>query len=269
MLSKTSLLVIINGLGLYIIYSNFYSTTHNLSDTQDSIVQDTTPIVRVSSHPTKTLPVRAISYESFNSTQTSVPSEKIDSIPSNSLEELHLKEFSEYLNGERASEHTILAFYTDSRWYEFYEREGYRPDDIEQLINFRSQYLADISQSRKEYYYYRWANAPHEVLSNMIAEVVIANLGNGENRAVILSNSIFEVSRSYGVSTSLAERIVKEHLLDAISYIESSSALSSIEPQIEVVDFDSDFKDYLKHQVGYTQNTIVINTTPGISSSSR
>ncbi|WP_210467341.1 hypothetical protein [Vibrio crassostreae] len=267
MLSKTSLLVIINGLGLYIIYSNFYSTTHNFSDTHDSIVQDTTPIVRESSHQTKTLPVRAI--ESFNSTQTSVPNEKIDSIPPNSLEELHLKEFSEYLNGERASEHTILAFYTDSRWSEFYEREGYRPEDIEQLINFRSQYLADISQSRKEYYYYRWANAPHEVLSNMIAEIVIANLGNGENRAAILSNSILEVSNSYGVSTSLAKRIVKGHLLDAISYIESSSALSSIEPQIEVVDFDSDFKNYLKHQAGYTQNTIVINTMPGINSSSR
>ncbi len=82
---------------------------------------------------------------------------------SESLANLHLKDFSEYLSGSRASEHTTLAFYTDERWCTFYEQLGYLPEDIEQLIVFRDQYLADISQNGKEYYWSRWSDARNQI----------------------------------------------------------------------------------------------------------
>lgn len=180
-----------------------------------------------------------------------------DLLMSESLANLHLKDFSEYLSGSRASEHTTLAFYTDERWYTFYEQLGYLPEDIEQLIVFRAQYLADISQNGKEYYWSRWSDAPHRALADTLAYELIQYLGSGESIENSLNNCISKVASMNGISRSLVERIGKTYLLNSIGSIEIASAI--IEDKTDAFEFDSKFIAYLVEQAGYTKSVSAID----------
>ena len=267
MIARISLLTVACGLGAYLASSYFGLSTDRSSDGKLSINQATTALVtktETQSVPKEPKTSLAFDHSSIEAPQV-VETQRIadaELVMDDALDSLHLKEFTEYLRGERASENTTLAFYTDSRWSEFYDRVGYSSEDIHQLIAFRAQYLADTSQSGKEYYWYRWSYATHRALADSLAYKIIPYLGNGENNESILSNSISDIASEYGITVSLVERVAKTYLLNSIGTIESTSSIfnSSFEPKVDVIKFDSDFVEYLKEQAGY-QKTINIDET--------
>lgn len=215
--------------------------------------QVTSPSVTKSGPKTK--PVQSMSnLNARNSTETSLALESnpiidAEKVMSDSLTNLHLEQFSEYLSGELANEHTTLAFYTDRRWQSFYVHVGYQSDDINQLIHFRGQYLADSSQSGKEYYYHRWSDAPHRVLADVVAEDLLTYMRIGDDWELALSSSISDVARQYGVSRSLVENIARAHLLNSIGRIETSRAL--LDPKAPVIQYDTDFINFLNAQAKF------------------
>lgn len=257
MIARISLLTVACCLGAYFASSYFGLSTDRSSDGKLLIYQATTALVTKTE--TQSVPKELQTFLAFDNSTIDTPQVETQIIADaelemdDSLDSLHLKEFTEYLRGERASEYTTLAFYTDSRWSEFYDRVGYPSEDIHQLIAFRSQYLADTSQSGKEYYWYRWLDAPHRALADSLAYKIIQYLGNGENNESILSNSISDIASEYGITVSLVERVAKSYLLNSIGTIESTSSIfnSSFDPKVDVIKFDSDFVEYLKEQAGY------------------
>ncbi|MCG9576032.1 hypothetical protein L1D14_07245 [Vibrio tubiashii] len=265
MITRMSLLAVACCLGAYFLSTSFYFSTDKPSDRKPVIGLETQNLAVESETDRKSLKptFNRTVYNSDLEVRQAVASKHVlytELEMDESLARLHLKEFTEYLRGERASEHTTLAFYTDSRWYEFYERIGYPAEDIHQLIAFRSQFLADISQSGKKYYYHRWSDAPHRSVAETLAYQIVPYLGNGENWELALSNSISDVASEYGITTQIVERVAKEYLLNAIGTIEASALFSSpTDPKVDVIKFDSDFVEYLKEQAGYTKNTIVID----------
>ncbi len=273
-LTAISLLTVACGFGAYFASSYFDFPADRTPDRKLSINQATTALVikpETHSEPQEPKPFLALDNSSIEAPQV-VENQTIadaELVMDDSLSSLHLKEFTEYLRGERASEHTILAFYTDSRWSEFYDRVGYRSEDIHQLIAFRNQYLADTSQSGKEYYWSRWSDAPHRALADTLAYELIPYLGSGESNESTLSSSISDIANEYGITVSLVERVAKTYLLNSIGTIEMTSSLfnSSFDPKVEVIKFDSDFVEYLEEQAGY-QKTIIIdeNRLRGMSS---
>ncbi len=272
--ARISLLIVACGLGVYFASSYFDLPADRTPDRKLSTNQATTALVIEPENQSK--PKEPQSFLVFDNSSIETPQvvetqtiADAELVMDDSLSSLHLKEFTEYLRGERASEHTILAFYTDSRWSEFYERIGYSSEDIHQLIAFRSQYLADISQSGEKYYYHRWSDAPHRTLSDTVADELLSYLGNGEDQALTLSSTLSSVASEYGITTSLVERVARTYLLGSIDNMELTSELfnSSFDPEIDVIKFDSDFVEYLKEQAGY-QKTINIddNRLRGMSS---
>lgn len=258
MIARIILLTVACSLGAYFASYYFDFPADRTSDRKLSINQSTTALVIKAE--TQSEPKEPQSFLAFDNSSIEVPQvvetqiiADAELVMDDSLDSLHLKEFTEYLGGERASENTTLAFYTDSRWSEFYDRVGYPSEDIHQLIAFRNQYLADTSQSGKEYYWYRWSDAPHRALADSLAYKIIPYLGNGENNESILSNSISDIASEYGITVSLVERIAKTYLLSSIGTIESSSSIfnSSLDPKVDVIKFDSDFVEYLREQAGY------------------
>ena len=267
LIARIGLLTTACSLGVYFASSYFNSPADRTLDSKPSINQSTTALVtkpETHSEPQEPKPFLTLDNSSIEAPQV-VENQTIadaELIMDDSLSSLHLKEFTEYLRGERASEHTKLAFYTDSRWSEFYQRVGYQPEDIEQLIEFRKQYLADISQTGKEYYWNRWSNAPHRALADTLAYELLPYLGNGESNELTIGSSISDIASEYGITVSLVERVAKTYLLNSIGTIESTSAIfnSSFDPKVDVIKFDSDFVEYLKEQAGY-QKTIIIDET--------
>lgn len=266
MATKISLLAIACGLGIYFASHHFDLSVNQSSDEQLSIDQETALLVtkpETQSKPVQLTVKRTVGNGSLEAPQAVEPEPIADAdlVMSESLTSLHLTEFSDYLGDEQASEHTILAFYTDSRWYEFYERVGYSSEDIHQLIAFRSQYLADISQLGKEYYYHRWSDAPHRALSDTVADELLSYLGNGQEQTLTLSNTLSSVASKYGITTSLVERIAKTYLLGSIGRMETTSELfnSSFDPQVDVIKLDSNFVGFLEGRAGYTQEIVVID----------
>lgn len=266
MVTKISLLAVACGLGVYFASHHFDLSANQSSDEQLSIDQETTLLVtkpETQSNPAQLTVKRTVSNGSLEAPQAVEPDPIADAdlVMSKSLTSLHLTEFSEFLGDEQASEHTTLAFYTDSRWYEFYERVGYPSEDIHQLIAFRSQYLADISQLGKEYYYHRWSDAPHRALSDTVADELLPYIGKGQEQALTLSSSLSSVASKYGITTSLVERIAKTYLLDSIGRMESTSKLfnSTFDPQVDVIKFDSNFVGFLVEKAGYTKEIVTID----------
>lgn len=275
MFARIGLLTTACSLGVYFASSYSNSPADRMLDSKPSINQSITALVikpethRESQEPK---PFLALDNSSIEAPQV-VENQTIadaELIMDDSLSSLHLTEFTEYLRGERASEGTTLAFYTDSRWSQFYEHVGYTSEDIYQLITFRNQYLADTSQSGKKYYWYSWSDAPHRALADSLAYKIIPYLGSGENNESTLTNSIFDIASEYGITVSLVERVAKTYLLDSIGSIESASSIfnSSFDSKVDVIEFDSDFVVYLKEQAGYSKNTVVIdeNRLRGMSS---
>ncbi len=245
-------------------FANYFGLpVDRLSDGKFSINQATTATALVTK--TKSVPKESQTLLAFDNSSLDAPQTQTiadaELEMDDSLASLHLSEFTEYLHGEQASESTTLAYYTDVRWSEFYERVGYLPEDIHQLIAFRNQYLADTSQSGKEYYWSRWSEPPHRALADSLAYKIIPYLGNGENKESTLTNSISDIASEYGITVSLVERVAKTYLLDSIGRIESTSSIinSSFDSKVDVIKFDSDFVEYLKEQAGYTENTVVID----------
>ncbi|HFG1973052.1 TPA: hypothetical protein ACGF6U_002622 [Vibrio cholerae] len=251
MIARISFLTVACGLGAY-----FGLSTDRSSDGKLSINKATTALVTKTETQSVPEPQTFLTFDNSRDVSQVVETQIIADAElemDDSLDSLHLMEFTEYLRGERASESTTLAFYTDSRWSEFYNRVGYPSEDIHQLIAFRNQYLADASQSRKEYYWHRWSDAPDRALADSLVYKIIQYLGNGENNESILSNSISEIASEYGIAVSLVERVAKTYLLNSIDTIESTSSIfnASFDPKVEVIKFDSDFVEYLKEQAGY------------------
>ncbi|MEZ8241036.1 MULTISPECIES: hypothetical protein [Vibrio] len=266
MVTKISLLAVACGLAVYFASNHFDLSVNQSSVEQLSIDQETALLVtkpETQSKPVQLTVKRTVGNGSLEAPQAVEPEPIADAdlVMSESLTSLHLTEFSDYLGDEQASEHTILAFYTDSRWYEFYERVGYSSEDIHQLIAFRSQYLADSSQLGKEYYYHRWSDAPHRALSDTVADELMSYLGNGQEQALTLSSTLSSVASKYGITTSLVERIAKTYLLGSIGRMETTSELfnSSFDPQVDVIKLDSNFVGFLVGKAGYTQEIVVID----------
>lgn len=255
MIARVSLLTFACGLGAHYASPYFDLPADRTSDKQFSIKQSPTALVIEPENQSKPKePQLFIAFDNSSiedpqvvETQTIADAELV---MDDSLASFHLEEFTEYLRGEQASEHTTLAFYTDSRWSEFYERVGYPSKDIHQLIAFRNQYLADTSQSGKEYYWSRWSDAPHRALANTLAYELLPYLGNGKSNELTLSSSISDIASEYGITVSLVERVAKTYLLNSIGTIEMTSSLfnSSFDPKVDVIRFDSDFVGYLKEQ---------------------
>lgn len=265
--TRISLLTVACGLGVYFA-SHYLDLSANQSLSEQLSIDQETPLLvtkpELQSKPVQLTAKRTVDSGSLKALQAVEPEPIADAdlVISESLTSLHLTEFSEYLGDEQASEHTTLAFYTGSRWYDFYKRVGYPLEDIHQLITFRSQYLADTSQLGNEYYYHSWSDAPHRALSDTVANELLSYLGNGQEQALTLSNTLSSVASKYGITTSLVERIAKTYLLGSISRMETTSGLfnSSFDPKVDVIKFDSGFVKYLKEQAGY-QNTINIDET--------
>lgn len=266
MVTRISLLTIACGFGMYFASHYFDFSAIQPSDEQRSIDQETALLVtkpETQSKQAQLMVKRTVDSGSLETPQAVEPEPIADAdlVMSESLTSLHLTEFSEFLGDEQASEHTTLAFYTDSRWYEFYERVGYPSEDIHQLIAFRSQYLADISQLGKEYYYHRWSNAPHRALSDTVADELLSYLGNGQEQALTLSSTLSSVASKYGITISLVERIAKTYLVGSIGRMETTSELfnSSFDPQVDVIKLDSNFVGFLVGKAGYAQEIVVID----------
>ncbi|MEZ8198490.1 hypothetical protein [Vibrio splendidus] len=266
MVTRISLLTVACGLGVYFASHYFDLSANQSSNEQLSIDQETALLVtkpETQSKPVQLTVKRTVDNGSLEAPQAVEPEPIADAdlVMSESLSSLHLTEFSDYLGDEQASEHTTLAFYTDSRWYEFYERIGYPSEDIHQLIAFRSQYLADISQLGKEYYYHRWSDAPHRALSDTVADELLSYVGNGQEQALTLSSTLSSVASKYGITISLVERIAKTYLLGSIDRMETTSELfnSSFDPQVDVIKLDSNFVGFLVGKAGYTQEIVVID----------
>lgn len=166
---------------------------------------------------------------------------------SESLEQLHLSDFNDYLNGEPASETNILAFYTDSRWYDFYRSQQYQPEDIEQLIVMRNMYLSDVSQSGKKYYYQRWSIPPHEILANKIARCILESMNGHDFIEREYDYCVAEISSESGVSKQFAHQISRSFLLDSINRITTASKIfiSTSDVKVGDVSVNSDFIDFL------------------------
>tara|TARA_Y100000034_G_C6838111_1_gene378931 strand:+ start:97 stop:846 length:750 start_codon:yes stop_codon:yes gene_type:complete len=238
---KTSILVIITyGLIQYGFNKSFNLNIDEQSEKALTVSEDSNPSGTKFSYPNKQLSIGNTIYQN-----SSIPTEDIDV----QLEKLHLREFEDFLNGEDANEHYIMAFYTDELWSDFYERLGYQEEYIEQLMIFRAQYLADISQSGREFYYSRWSDAPHRTLSHELAYEVHTHLGNGHDEAIILSNSILNVASKWGVKISFIERLAKEHLLVAIKEVEGSTWIGHALGFEEPIKFNSTFVDFLEKEV--------------------
>ncbi|ENM5835071.1 hypothetical protein NTH44_003163 [Vibrio metoecus] len=167
---------------------------------------------------------------------------KIDIVMTDALDELNLQ-FGAFLNGEQANEYLVQAFYTNDRWQSFYEMLGYKKDEIEQLLSSRNQYLADVSQSGKKYYYQRWSTPPHTILSDAIAYGVVAFLDNGVVSDVALENALSDVAQTYGVSYELVECVARSYLLSSITEIETITALN---PQTDSISVSKDFIGFLE-----------------------
>ncbi|MCG9575421.1 hypothetical protein L1D14_04140 [Vibrio tubiashii] len=262
MVTRICLFAVVCSLGAYCVSSYL---TDSQPDHTPSIDLETKHLVVESETQKKLLQPafnRTVDNNGLKVLQAVEPKPIVDAelVMSDSLANLHLEEFNEYLRGERASEHTTLAFYTNSRWYEFYERVGYPSEDIHQLIAFRNQYLADISQSGKEYYWHRWSNAPHRALAKTLAYTVLPRLGNGEDKELTLRSSISDVASEYGITDELVERVAKKYLLSAMGTIEVAALFNSpADPQVIATKVDSGFVEFLKEQAGYTKKKAVID----------
>lgn len=267
MVTRITILSVFVGLGMYL--SSPYFNTHIDKQHVRKVPFNQASTVVMDEPKTQYLPNsenlhKTFDNESLNATHEKNTIANAELIMSDSLQDLHLKQFTEYLNGEVASEHTIIAFYTDSRWYNFYEDLGYKPEDIDQLIVVRNQYLSDVSQSGKKYYFHRWSSSPHSIISKSIAFEIFLHFGYGDDTEMILSNSLENVASKYGITTSLVETIARVHLLNSIGEIESASAAfnSSLNNQVDEIKFDAAFVEFLEEQAGYSKKVIVIGDKP-------
>lgn len=158
------------------------------------------------------------------------------------VEKLHLYQFDEYLGERKADASEYKEFFTNERWALFYEDMKYLPGEIAKLISVREQYLGDISQSGKKYYFFRWGKAPHKMLTDSVAYKtrIYSSAGAIEKKAI--EYAVDDISSEYGIDTEFVNKMVMPYLKGSIKNFELNDRLFSNSKQKTAISDDT--KEY-------------------------